>query len=80
MSGLMACTGEADGEPMKIGVALSDIITGLNAAIGILAALNHRNQTGKAYVAQSTGENVTVLMDVERWLTVDYGKVGSSTA
>lgn len=47
MSGLMACTGEADGQPMKVGVALSDIITGLNAAIGILAALNHRQTSGK---------------------------------
>lgn len=47
MSGLMACTGEAEGEPMKVGVALSDIITGLNAAIGILAALHHRQTSGK---------------------------------
>ena len=47
MSGLMAITGEPDGEPMKAGVALSDIMTGLNAAIGILAALNHRHTTGK---------------------------------
>lgn len=47
MSGLMACTGDAEGEPMKVGVALSDIITGLNAAIGILAALNHRQTSGK---------------------------------
>lgn len=47
MGGLMACTGDADGEPMKVGVALSDIITGLNAAIGILAALHHREKTGK---------------------------------
>lgn len=47
MTGLMACTGEKDGAPMKVGVALSDIMTGLNAAIGILAALNHRHQTGE---------------------------------
>lgn len=47
MSGIMACTGEPDGEPMKIGVALSDIMTGMNAAIGILAALNARQKTGK---------------------------------
>lgn len=47
MSGLMACTGEPDGTPMKAGVALSDIITGLNAAVGILAALHHRDQTGR---------------------------------
>ncbi len=47
MTGLMACTGEPDEPPMKVGVALSDIMTGLNAAVGILAALNHRNQTGE---------------------------------
>lgn len=47
MSGLMSITGEPGGEPMKVGVALSDIMTGLNATIGILAALNHRNKTGK---------------------------------
>lgn len=47
MTGLMACTGEPDEPPMKVGVALSDIMTGLNAAVGILAALNHRHQTGK---------------------------------
>ncbi|MBL4804311.1 MAG: CoA transferase [Alphaproteobacteria bacterium] len=46
MAGLMACTGEPDGTPMKVGVALSDIMTGLNAAIGILAALNYRNEHG----------------------------------
>lgn len=47
MAGLMACTGEPDGQPMKVGVALSDIITGLNAAIGILSALHHRERTGE---------------------------------
>lgn len=47
MTGLMACTGEPDSAPVKAGVALSDIITGLNAAIGILAALNNRAQTGE---------------------------------
>ena len=47
MAGLMACTGAPDGEPTKTGVALSDIMTGLNAAIGTLAALNYRNETGK---------------------------------
>lgn len=47
MSGLMSITGEPDGEPIKVGVALSDIMTGLNATIGILAALNHRQTSGK---------------------------------
>ena len=45
-SGLMAITGSADGEPMKLGVAIVDIATGMNAVIGILAALNKRNLTG----------------------------------
>ncbi len=47
MGGLMAATGVPDGEPMKAGVALSDIMTGLYAAIGILAALHHREKTGE---------------------------------
>jgi len=38
-SGLMAITGELDGEPMKVGVAIVDVLTGLNAATAILAAL-----------------------------------------
>lgn len=47
MTGLMACTGEPQGEPMKVGVALSDIITGLNASTAILAALHSKQDTGK---------------------------------
>jgi crotonobetainyl-CoA:carnitine CoA-transferase CaiB-like acyl-CoA transferase len=47
MGGLMAITGVPDGEPMKAGVALSDVMTGLYAAIGILAALQSRHVTGK---------------------------------
>jgi crotonobetainyl-CoA:carnitine CoA-transferase CaiB-like acyl-CoA transferase len=40
LSGLMSVTGEPDGEPVKVGVALLDVITGLETAIGILAALH----------------------------------------
>jgi crotonobetainyl-CoA:carnitine CoA-transferase CaiB-like acyl-CoA transferase len=47
MGGLMATTGVPGGDPMKASVAVSDIITGLHAAIGILAALQSRHQTGK---------------------------------
>ncbi len=39
LSGLMAITGEVDGRPMKIGVALTDVITGLYTAIGILSQI-----------------------------------------
>ena len=41
-SGWMAITGEPDGDPMKVGVALADVIAGKDAAIGILAALAAR--------------------------------------
>lgn len=47
MTGLMASTGAPDQPPTKVGVALSDIMAGLNAAIGILAALHHREKTGQ---------------------------------
>ncbi|MFD1019378.1 CaiB/BaiF CoA transferase family protein [Thalassobacillus hwangdonensis] len=46
MSGLMSITGEADGEPQKLGVAITDILTGLYACIGIQAALLERERSG----------------------------------
>ncbi len=46
-SGLMSICGPVDGAPMKHGVAIVDIATGLNASIGILGALHARNATGK---------------------------------
>lgn len=45
-SGIMAITGEPDGEPMKVGVAIVDITTGLFTVIGIQAALRSREATG----------------------------------
>ena len=47
MGGLMGVTGTPDGAPVKTGVALTDIITGLNAFSGILAALYHRERSGQ---------------------------------
>ncbi|MET9760536.1 CoA transferase [Streptomyces sp. NPDC006372] len=47
VGGLMSVTGEPAGEPMKAGVALVDVITGLHAALGIMAALRHRDTTGR---------------------------------
>ena len=50
MSGLMSVTGLPDGAPgggpMKVGIPISDLTTGLYAAISVLAALNHRHATG----------------------------------
>lgn len=51
MGGLMSITGRKDGEPgagpQKVGVALTDVMTGLYATVAILAAIMHRNRTGE---------------------------------
>lgn len=46
VGGLMSITGPDPEHPTKVGVALVDVITGLHATVGILAALHHRGQTG----------------------------------
>jgi crotonobetainyl-CoA:carnitine CoA-transferase CaiB-like acyl-CoA transferase len=46
MGGIMSLTGDPDGPPMKVGVGIADVTTGLYATIGILAALRHRDRTG----------------------------------
>ncbi|MEA2249574.1 MAG: hypothetical protein QOH46_4103 [Solirubrobacteraceae bacterium] len=57
MSGLMSVTGEPDGRPLKVGAALIDMICGLYAVNGVLAALRARERTGR-------GQRVEVsLMD-----------------
>ncbi len=47
VSGLMSMTGSPDGPAYRSGIAVFDVMAGLHAAIGILAALNHRNRTGE---------------------------------
>lgn len=47
MSGLMSITGEKDGEPQKLGIAITDVLTGLYACIGIQSALLERQRSGK---------------------------------
>lgn len=47
MSGLMSITGEKEGQPVKVGVAIADVLTGLFTCIGILGAIQHRNSTGE---------------------------------
>lgn len=47
VGGLMHITGEPDGDPMKVGVALVDVLTGKDAATGALAALHRRERTGE---------------------------------
>ncbi|MCB1407878.1 MAG: CoA transferase [Rhodobacteraceae bacterium] len=47
MSGLMSITGPAEGEPHRVGVAVTDLVTGIYASTSILAALHERHRTGK---------------------------------
>ena len=46
MGGIMSITGAPDGPPMKVGVAIVDVMCGMYAAVAILAALRHRDQSG----------------------------------
>jgi crotonobetainyl-CoA:carnitine CoA-transferase CaiB-like acyl-CoA transferase len=58
MAGLMSVTGEPDGQPQKVGVAVTDVFTGIYAATAILAALVQRGRTGE-------GQHIDMaLMDV----------------
>lgn len=52
-SGLMSVTGEADGPPLRAGVAVFDVITGLHATVAILAALRHRSATGEGQLVET---------------------------
>jgi crotonobetainyl-CoA:carnitine CoA-transferase CaiB-like acyl-CoA transferase len=67
-SGWMAITGEPDGDPMKVGVALADILAGKDAAIAILAALLRRARTGE-------GARITIsLLDSARAALVNVAQ------
>ncbi len=45
--GMMSITGDPDGEPMKVGVGIADVMCGMYAGVAILSALRHRDLTGK---------------------------------
>lgn len=47
VGGLMSITGPSPEQPTKVGVAVVDVVTGLHAAVGILAALRYRDRTGR---------------------------------
>ncbi|GGO26720.1 CaiB/BaiF CoA transferase family protein [Micromonospora parathelypteridis] len=47
ISGLMSLTGDPDGSPYRAGISVFDVMAGLHASIGILAALHHRAETGR---------------------------------
>ena len=64
LSGIMSITGEPDGDPQKVGVAITDIGAGMWAAFAIMAAVFHRDQRGE-------GQAIDVsMMDAQvAWLT-----------
>jgi crotonobetainyl-CoA:carnitine CoA-transferase CaiB-like acyl-CoA transferase len=59
MGGIMSITGMPDGEPMRIGIPVADIFTGVYSAVGILAALAEREKTGKGTLVD------TALLDTQ---------------
>ena len=61
-SGLMSITGEESGDPMKVGVALVDVCTGMNATIAILGALNSRNISGKGQKVETSLYTTSISM------------------
>lgn len=70
MSGIMSVTGEPDRQPVKVGLPMTDLITGMWAAFGVMNALYRRQQTGE-------GEYIDLgMLDAALpWLTKQAGKV-----
>ena len=66
MGGLMHLTGEVDGRPLRVGVPIVDMMSGMNATIGVLAALTERASTG-------IGRHVEVsLFDTAIWSLLNH--------
>ncbi|MEM7487654.1 MAG: CoA transferase [Pseudomonadota bacterium] len=65
--GIMSITGEPDGAPMKVGVGIADVMCGMYACVGILAALRHAEATGQ-------GQQIDVaLVDAQIAWTINEG-------
>ena len=64
VSGLMSITGEPDGEPQKVGIAVSDIGAGMWAAFAVMTALHHRSNSGD-------GQHIDIsMLDAQvAWMT-----------
>jgi len=66
MGGIMSVTGELGGEPLKVGASIGDIAAGMNAVIGVLAALHARAITGKGQrVETSLVESIIAMQQAE---------------
>ena len=70
MSGIMSVTGESDGQPVKVGLPQTDLITAMWAAFGIMGALYRRAHTGEGDYLELGMLDATLP-----WLTKQAGKV-----
>lgn len=73
LSGLMTVTGTGDSGPVRSGIAVCDVMGALNAAIGILAALQERNRSGQGQVMRTSLLEATLAM-----MSVQAGKYFAS--
>jgi formyl-CoA transferase len=70
LSGLMSVTGNASGDPVKVGVPLTDLGAGLFALIGVLAALHHRSRSGRGQHIDTSLVDAGLALSV--WEVTDY--------
>ncbi|MBX3622781.1 MAG: CoA transferase [Rhizobacter sp.] len=54
MTGIMSVNGEAGGEPLRVGLPVVDLVTGLNAALGVMLALHERARSGKGQFVEAS--------------------------
>ncbi len=76
MGGIMSITGEPDREPMRMGVAFADVFTGVYSAVGVLAALQERERTGRgSYVDMALFDTLTSVLANQALSYLVSGKV-----
>jgi glutaryl-CoA transferase len=76
MGGVMGVTGDADGEPMRVGVPISDIFSGVYATVGILAALARREKTGRGgYVDAALVDSTVGVLSYQALNYLVSGKI-----
>lgn len=74
MGGAMSITGWPENPPTRSGIALGDILGGMNATIGILSALNYRNKTGKGqYIDVSLVDSIVSSLETISMLYICNG-------
>jgi crotonobetainyl-CoA:carnitine CoA-transferase CaiB-like acyl-CoA transferase len=82
ISGIMSITGETDRSPAKCGAPISDLTAGLFAALGILAALHHRERTGQGQHVRTSllGASAALLSSyvTSQAMGTPFDRVGSA--